>query len=235
MELVLDIETIGESFDDMDPITQDAVTHWIERETDDAKERASLLRYVKDGMGLSPLTGEVAAIGILDVAKDKSVVYFQAPGENLGEFEEDGVMYKQMNEAEMLLSFWSGAKNYSTLVTYNGRAFDVPFLMARAAAHKIRPSKNFLSNRYLGSQKYDAKHVDLQEELTYYGAMRRRGSLHLWCRAFGIESPKTGGVSGDDVAKLFAEKRYKDIARYNVRDIVATRDLYLHWKQYLQM
>jgi DNA polymerase elongation subunit (family B) len=232
--LVLDIETVGESFDEMDEATQDAVSRWIKYEAGNTKEEAALLSLVKDGMGLSPLTGEVVAIGVLDVEKNKSVVYFQAPGERFGEYEEGGVTYKQMSEAEMLLSFWNGVKNYGTLVTFNGRAFDVPFLMARSASHNIRPSKNFLSNRYLGSQWANAKHIDLQEELTYYGAMRRRGSLHLWCRLFGIESPKAQGVSGDDVGQLFAEKRYQDIARYNVRDIVATRDLYLRWNEYLR-
>jgi len=232
--LVLDIETVGESFDEMDSSTQDVLTRWIDREANDKKEKEELLQYIKDGMGFSPLTGEVVAIGILDVEKDKKVVYFQAPGEDLGEFEEGEVMYKQMNEAEMLHNFWKGAGRYSTLVTFNGKGFDIPFLMIRSAIHKIRPSKNFMSNRYLGSQKYDAKHIDLQDELTFYGAVRRKGALHLWCRAFGIKSPKVEGVSGDDVARLFQEKRYKDIARYNVRDIEATKDLYEYWKEYLQ-
>jgi predicted PolB exonuclease-like 3'-5' exonuclease len=232
--LILDIETVGESFDEMDSSSQEVLTRWVDRESNDKKEKEELLQYIKDGMGFSPLTGEVVAIGILDVEKDKKVVYFQAPGESFGEFEEEGVMYKQMNEAEMLHNFWKGVERYSTVVTFNGKGFDIPFLMIRSAIHKIRPSKNFMSNRYLGSQKFDAKHIDLQDELTFYGAVRRKGALHLWCRAFGIKSPKAEGVSGDDVARLFQEKCYKDIARYNVRDIEATRDLYDYWKEYLQ-
>lgn len=232
--LVLDIETVGESFDAMDASTQEVMTRWIDRDASDAKEKEELLRSLKEGMGFSPLTGEIVAIGVLDVERKKSVVYFQALGETYGEFEENGVTYKQMNEPEMLLHFWKGVDQYSELVTFNGRAFDVPFLMIRSALHKIRPSKNFLSNRYRGLQFNNAKHIDLQEELTFYGAMRRRGSLHLWCRAFGIKSPKVEGVCGDDVARLFAEKKYKDIARYNVRDIEATRDLYMYWNDYLR-
>jgi len=233
--LVLDIETVGEPFEAIDSTTQDMLLKRAEWDVSDPKDHNALVEQVKDSMGFSPLTGEVVAIGILDVEKDKKVVYFQAPGEQHGEFEEDGVTYKQMNEAEMLLNFWKGAERYSTLVTFNGKGFDIPFLMTRSAIHKVRPTKNFMSNRYLGSQKYDSKHVDLQDELTFYGAVRRKGSLHLWCRAFDITSPKVEGVSGDDVARLFAEKQYKDIARYNVRDIEATRDLYLYWKDYLSM
>jgi hypothetical protein len=54
----------------------------------------------------------------------------------------------------------------------------------------------------------------------------------MWCRAFGIDSPKAEGVSGDDVKMLFDEKRFTDIARYNVRDIRATGELYQKWREY---
>jgi hypothetical protein len=56
----------------------------------------------------------------------------------------------------------------------------------------------------------------------------------MWCRAFGIESPKVEGISGDDVGALFKEKRFLDIAKYNARDIVATKELYDRWVKYLR-
>lgn len=232
--LVIDIETVGEKFDAMDDVTQHNLTRWIERESRDDAEYEARLKDVKEGLGFSPLTGEVVAIGMLDVEKDAKVVYFQAPGEEFGRFEEEGVTYEQLTEAQMLLKFWNGAQKYNELVTFNGRGFDLPFLVTRSAVQGIRPSKDFLSNRYLSSQRFDAKHIDLQDQLSFYGAVMRKGSLHLWCRAFGIESPKAGGVTGDDVRELFEAKRYKDIARYNVRDIVATRDLFVKWEKYIR-
>lgn len=233
--LVLDIETVGEDFDAMDETTQETLTRWIERESSNKEEYEVALKDVKEGLGFSPLTGEVVAIGMLDVEKDAKVVYFQAPGEEYGRFEEDGVTYEQLTESQMLQKFWNGASRYGDLVTFNGRGFDIPFLMIRSAIHKIRPSKDFMSYRYLSQQRYgDAKHIDLQDQLSFYGSVRRKGSLHLYCRAFGIESPKLEGVKGDDVKRLFTEKKYKDIARYNVRDIVATRDLYQYWDTYLK-
>lgn len=233
--LVLDIETVGEKFDDLDEMSQHSLTRWIERESRSDEEYEAKLKDIKEGLGFSPLTGQVVAIGMLDVEQDAKVVYFQAPGEEYGRFEENGVTYEQMTEAQMLQRFWNGATKYTELVTFNGRGFDLPFLVVRSAVNGIRPSKDFLSNRYLGSQRFDAKHIDLQDQLTFYGAVMRKGSLHLWCRAFGIESPKVAGVTGDDVKELFESKRYKDIARYNVRDIVATRDLYAKWEKYVRM
>jgi len=74
----------------------------------------------------------------------------------------------------------------------------------------------------------------LLDQLTFYGATRKKPSLHLACRAFGIKSPKSEGVTGDDVAKLFKEKKFVEIACYNVRDLEATRSLYEYWRSYLK-
>lgn len=232
--LVIDIETIGENFDAMDVVTQKMLTRWIKDNAKDEESYAAELDRVKSGLGFSPLTGEVVAIGMLDYERNKSAVYFQAPGETLGNFEEDGVIYKQMTEKEMIEAFWSVAEKYDQFVSFNGRGFDMPFLAIRSAIHKIKPSKDLLSNRYLGMQKFGAKHFDLQDLFTFYGSTQRRPSLHLACRAFGITSPKVEGVDGDDVMHLFQEKKFLDIARYNVRDIVATKELYAYWEQYMK-
>lgn len=233
--LIFDIETVGEEFDALDDTTQKVLTRWIEREAMSDDEYNKALKEMKAGLGFSPLTGEIVAIGVLDVERSGGVVYYQAPGEKAEEFEEDGVKFKAMGEKAMLESFWTGAAKYDTFVGFNSRAFDAPFLMVRSAIHGVRPTKNLLSNRYLTSQKYEAQHVDLLDQLSFYGALRRKGSLHLWCRAFGIESPKGEGISGDDVAPMFRAKQYKEIARYNLGDLRATSALYEKWKKFLAL
>ena len=172
-------------------------------------------------------------IGVLDSATNKGGVYYQAPGLKDAEFEEGDIKFKAMSEKDMLDQFWKIAIRYEDFVSFNGRQFDVPFLMVRSAIHQIRPSKNLLANRYLQYQPDSAKHYDLQDLMTFYGALRKKGGLHLWSRAFGIESPKADGVTGDDVARLFKEKKYEDIARYNVRDLRSTKELYEYWDKYL--
>ncbi len=233
-KLVFDIETVGGDFDEFDHSTQDILTRWIKKESRNESEYKVALEEIKDGLGFSPLTGEIVAIGVLDVEKNKGVVYFQAPSEALEDFEEDGITFKATSEKEMLEHFWEGAEKYDEFITFNGRGFDVPFMVARSAVHDLRPSKDLMSNRYLSSQWHGAKHVDLLDQLSYYGAVRKKGNLHLWCRAMGIKSPKEDGVAGDDVKGLFNEQKFLDIARYNVRDIRATRELYLKWEQYMK-
>ncbi|MDO8495085.1 MAG: ribonuclease H-like domain-containing protein [bacterium] len=234
-KLIFDIETIGEDFDRLDDTTQEILTRWIKKESDGEPEYQTALEELKNGMGFSPLTGEIVAIGVLDSEKDKGVVYYQHPGKEGEESEEDGIKFKAMSEKEMLEKFWEGAKSYDEFVTFNGRGFDVTFIMVRSAVHGIRPSKDLLSNRYLSLQKFGSKHVDLLDQLSFYGAVyRNKGNLHMWTRAFGITSPKAGGVTGDDVGRLFKEGEFLKIAQYNVGDLRATRDLYRTWEEYLR-
>lgn len=232
-KLVIDIETVGESYDSLDKTTKEVLTHWIKKETeeDDFKKE---LAQLKDGMGFSPLTGEIVAIGMLNPDTEKGIVLYQSPKGEKKEINEGEIAYKPMDEKEMLEEFWKMAQSYDEFITFNGMRFDVPFLMIRSAIHKIRTSKNLMSNRYLGMQRREALHIDLLDQLAFYGSMRRRWNLHLWCRAFGIKSPKAGGVTGDDVARLFQEGKYLEIAKYNVGDLKATKELYEYWDRYLR-
>jgi hypothetical protein len=233
-KLVFDIETIGHDFDLFDETTKEVLTSWIEKSSNSEEEYNVKLEELKNGLGFSPLTGEIVAIGILDYDKDQGVVYYQAPGQNNKDFEDSGIRFKQMSEKEMLKHFWKGAMEYDEFITFNGRAFDVPFMIARSAKYGIKPSKDLMSYRYSTQQKKDSLHTDLYDQLSYYGAVRKAGNLHMWCRHFGIESPKAEGVKGDDVTLLFNSGKCLDIAKYNVRDIKATAQLYNKWSKLIK-
>jgi len=234
--LIFDIETVGEDFDTFDEMSQNVLTKWIRQESEEgSKTYEASLEDVKKSTGLSPLTGHIVAIGMYDGERTKGAVYFDSlPEKEKANFEEDEYRFECMTEEKMLEKFWEVAKKYDTFVTFNGRSFDVPFLMVRSAVHGIKPSKNLLSNRYMNYQSENAKHIDLFDKLTFYGALRRKGSLHLWCRAFGIESPKEEGIGGEDVGTLFAQGKSKEIARYNARDVKATYALYMKYAQFLR-
>ena len=227
--LVFDIETVGEEWDSLDLVTQSSLTRWIEQASKNEEEKVASYQNLKAGLGFSPFTGFVVAIGIYDVDREKGVVYYSGngnePDETIGDY-----TYKERSEEAMLTEFWDGAKHYDTFVTYNGRGFDVPFLVHRSLAHNILPTKNLLEGRYPYQQK-SCRHVDLQDELSFFGAMRRAPSLHLLCRTYGIESPKDE-VGGDDVAELFHLKKFRDIAQYNAKDVTATTELYEVWQNY---
>lgn len=230
-KLVFDIETVGVDFDSLDETTQESLTRWIKKESSSETEYKEALLELKSGLGFSPLTGEIVVIGVLDCGKNQGVVYFQAPGENIKEFSENNITFKQATEKEMLEKFWQGAKEYDEFIGFNSRGFDAPFIMARSAIHGVRPTRNLMEGRYLYQQR-DAKHIDLQDQLTFYGAVWKKGNLHLWSRAFGIKSPKSEGVAGDDMGQLFKDKKFLEIARYNAGDLKATKELYEKWNTY---
>lgn len=232
-KLILDIETIGADFDTLDEATQENLTRWIKKESENEDEYRIALEDLKNGLGFSPLTGEIIAIGMLDCDKNEGAVYFQAPEEHIEETKEEGILFKQMTEEDMLKKFWDVARQYQFFITFNGRGLDIPFLMVRSAIHGIRPSKDLMRGRYLYQQNPDAIHIDLYDQLSFYGTTRRKGSLHLWSKAFGITSPKSSGITGDDVGRLFKERKFFDIAKYNVGDLRATKELYKKWETYL--
>jgi DNA polymerase elongation subunit (family B) len=228
--LVFDIETVGESWDSLDATTQKVLTRWIDRTAKDTSEYSALKKDIEEGLGFSPLTGFISAIGVYDLERKQGVVYYQS--DRIEEEIEDGeFLFKTRTEKEMLEDFWEGAKSYDTFVTFNGRRFDAPFLNLRSAVHGIRPTQDLMEGRYFFQQK-TARHVDLQDQLTFYGATYRKPSLHVFCRAFGIASPKEK-IAGDNVAELFRLKKFRHIAEYNARDVIATTELYKKWLGYL--
>ena len=233
-KLVIDIETVGKNLKDLDEISQDYFKHWAENNADSQSEIEHELKKIEEGFSLSPLTAQVVCIGMLNPDTNKGVIYYQNPDKPDNKFEEDGIKFEAMSEKDMLQKFWQDIKAYDEFITFNGRGFDIPFLLIRSAAHKVRSTKNLMSNRYLNLQKNEAKHVDLQDQLKFYGAVYGRGyNLHMYCQALGIKSPKQQGVSGAHVKDMFIEKRYDDIARYNVDDLYATAELYKSWQEYI--
>lgn len=237
-KIIFDIETIGEDFGKMDKKTKEVLEKKVAKIVGDSKDKKAM----KEGMtveverfGLSPLTGEIVSIGMLDSETKKGAVYFQAPDSEIEDFEEDGIKYKAMTEKEIIKGFWEVAKHAEEFVSFNGRPFDVPFILIRGATHEIRPTKDLMSNRYTSMQKFGSKHIDLLDQLTFYGSVwNNKGSLHMWTRAFGIKSPKEEGIDGGDVGKLFKAKKYLEIAQYNARDLYSTRDLFEYWEKYLR-
>lgn len=226
--LIFDIETIGVEFDSLDDKSQELLLRFAETPED--------TEAVKDGLGFSPLTGEVAAIGILNPDTDKGAVYFSDPSGKLERNTEKDIQYAPLpSEKEVLKEFWDTARLYDQFVTFNGRGFDCPFLITRSAIHRIKPTKNLMPNRYESEQFGKIiTHIDLLDRLTFFGSVRRRGSLHMWCRAFGIDSPKSKGITGDDVGQLYKEKKYMDIARYCAGDLWATKELFNYWDKYIK-
>ncbi len=229
--IIFDIETVGEDFDGMDGVTKQEFTKGMRSKAASDEEFEALLEEAKGRTALSPYTGEIVAIGVMDADTGEGAVYFQSPGKEQEDTVVGDVKLVAMDERGMLEKFWEVAAHADVVAGFNSRPFDAVWLNIRSAVHRIRPTVDLMDGRYIYQQK-SVKHVDLMDQLGYYGATRP-GSLHMVCRAFDIDSPKVSGMSGAEVGEAFAAGRYLDIARYNVDDLIAERELYRLWREYL--
>ncbi len=219
--IIFDIETAGKDFDSLEPAVQEYMLRWADTEQEK--------KDVKESLSFYPLTAEIIAIGMYDPDRGRGSVCFQNSASPLLPFEEEGITYENGSEQEIIQRFWETVKGYSQFITFNGRGFDCPFIMIRSAVHKIKPLRDLMPNRY-----GDA-HIDLFDQLTFFGASRRKFSLDMWCRAFDIKSPKAEGITGYEVKDLFNAGKYQDIARYCAGDLKATAELLAVWENYIRM
>lgn len=218
--VVVDIETLAFPLETFDPIQQDYLLRFAESE----EEKAETIQK----LNLYPLTAQIIAIGMYNPDTERGKILFQAD-ERVDTFSEDETIhYLSGDERTILSTFWDDVVKYEQIITFNGRGFDGPFLMMRSAILGIRPTRNLLPYRFDPSQ-----HCDLLEQFTFYGAIRKF-NLDFYCKAFGVESPKSHGITGLDLGKLWEEKKFRAIAEYCLGDLKATAELFKRWETYLK-
>jgi DNA polymerase elongation subunit (family B) len=218
--LVFDIETVGASWESLEQSVQESLLRSARNEEEQEEVRTSL--------SLFPVTAQIVCIALYSPGQDHAVVYFQAPQGGVERTREEKEAFIPCTEKELLVRFWEATGKARQIVTFNGRGFDCPMILVRSAAHRVQPTTDLMPNRY------SPQHIDLMDQFTFYGAMRRRFSLDLWCDALGIEQPKRE-VRGSDVAGLFAAGDYMKIARYCLGDAKATSQLFDLWSKYMRL
>jgi len=227
-QVIFDIETVSFPFETLSESQQEYLLRDAQKINDQKEKDKKIddsIRYTS----LYPFTAKVIAIGLYDVQKEKAFVYYESKENEEWTNQEKNFSYRGLSEEEMLKSFWRIAEMTDQFITFNGRNFDIPFLMMRSALNKVKPSKNLMTNRYDTSL-----HMDLLEQFTYYG-ITRKFNLDFYCYAFGIESPKSKDISGMEVKTLYEAGRIKDIAVYCGGDIEATYKLFKIWDEYLRL
>jgi predicted PolB exonuclease-like 3'-5' exonuclease len=127
--------------------------------------------------------------------------------------------------------FWRGWEKYGrpTLVSFNGRTFDVP-LMELAAFRYGLPIPAWFA---LQAKSFDQPrnrfnleaHIDLQEVLTNFGSTRFTGGLNLASNLLG--KPGKMDVQGDMVQDMYEAGRLKEINDYCRCDVLDTYFVFL--------
>ena len=120
-----------------------------------------------------PFTAQVVCIAMLNAETQRGQVLFSAEDYEEEAGASDPVEFVPCaDETELLTAFWNVAKHYDSIVTFNGRGFDVPFIYLRSALLNVPISrKDWLGYRYQVDP-----HCDLAEQLTFYGVSGREGA-----------------------------------------------------------
>lgn len=128
--------------------------------------------------------------------------------------------------------FWRGweAYRHPTLVTYNGRTFDVPLLELAAFRYGLSLPNWFDTAGGRAYQqprnRYNSEtHLDLLDLMTNYGASRFSGGLHLAANLLG--KPGKMEIEGFMVQDLYNEGRLQEINDYCRCDVLDTYFVFL--------
>lgn len=127
--------------------------------------------------------------------------------------------------------FWRGWERYRrpTLVSFNGRSFDLPLMELSAFRYGISVpgwfnvgAKSF--EQYRNRFNLDA-HIDLQEILTNFGSTRFTGGLNLAANLLG--KPGKMDVQGHMVQDLYEDGKLDEINDYCRCDLLDTYFVFL--------
>lgn len=122
---------------------------------------------------------------------------------------------------EIVKKFWLGTAIYKAkLVTFNGRAFDMPLLELAAFRYGF-PARDYFQNsrnRFNGP-------IDLCDWMTNFGASRLAGGLDLLAKLVG--KPGKMGVSGDQVYDLHRAGKVQAVSDYCLCDTLDTYFVFL--------
>ncbi|MBN2320276.1 MAG: ribonuclease H-like domain-containing protein [Acidobacteria bacterium] len=135
----------------------------------------------------------------------------------------------RFSESELIARFWQIFENARTLVTFNGRGFDLPVLEIQALKHGLSVQRYFGQdqgrNTYRSNRYSDAFHIDLCDFLSNFGAVYPRNSLNLLAKLIGLPGKYT--IEGEDVEYLYRQGRHKEINQYCMTDVLQTYLLFL--------
>ncbi len=237
--LIFDLETVGKPLESFDQVQQEYLLRGTETDEDRAKKI--------NEFGLSPMTGFISCIGMQmmtrteDTWSAKRVAYSLDPSmQDADGYSQEtlpsGASWYRSSEAVMLENFWKLLAHHRgiTLISFNGRNFDAPWLMLRSAVLGIRPSRNLMD----GTKFNYSGHIDLLDRLTFFqgagSGATRKFNFDFYAKSFGVTSPKAEGVDGSMVGELYEAGRHSDIAEYCLRDVASTWDLFEAWERVLR-
>lgn len=124
-------------------------------------------------------------------------------------------------EAGILKEFWKLSQDVDQFIGFNVIGFDLKYIWQRSIILNIPPSKVLIGN---GTPTHSV--FDVMQEWDMWSG-RDYISLDTLSITLGITSPKSGGLNGSLVYDYFMNERCQEIYDYCLKDVIATREIYL--------
>ena len=141
------------------------------------------------------------------------------------------------NERDKIAKFLAFIEDFNPrLVSFNGRGFDLPMLMARAMCYDLSAAAYFETNDRDNNKskwenyrsRYDGRfHLDLLDHISDFGAVRGLKLDHI-CASVGL--PGKYDVHGDQVLQLYYAGEQAKIDEYCRSDVLNTYWLFLKYE-----
>lgn len=159
----------------------------------------------------SPPHHKVVAIGVLWFDRDYQVQRIGVIGDNK---EEAGAL-------DAFARFTD--ERQPTLVTYNGRGFDLPVLATRCLRHGV-PFRYYYQSRDVRYRFSPEGHLDLMDFIADFGASRPT-RLDVVAKLCGM--PGKVGIDGKDVGPMVHAGKLDEVRAYCLCDVVQTAGVFL--------
>lgn len=141
-------------------------------------------------------------------------------------FRRVGIIGEDQGEAAQLAAFSNFvARERPTLVTWNGRGFDLPVIALRSLRHGI-PMPWYYQRSDVRYRYSDEGHLDVADALSDRGATRMTSLDHA-ARLIGL--PGKMGVDGSQVDGLYRAGRLLEIRHYCMTDVIQTAFVLLRY------
>ena len=200
MQTIIDIETAGQPIEQIDHLapTFTAPSNYKDADKIAASIAEQRMEWFKRA-ALSPLTGKIVAIG------------YKEPNEQ--------PVLHVADEAELLTSFWYEYQvDQKQMIGHNILGFDIPFIIRRSWANKIRVPATVQNGRYLNGRRF----IDTMTAFQCGNRTEKFHSLDTVSKFMGFAG-KTEAI-GAQFAEILATDPKRALA-YLAADLQAVQDI----------
>lgn len=208
------------------------------------KKREDYKQSALEKLAINPHTGKVILIGMLTDVQKNDTIWEAITFPEGADAMEQTTIYQILlgldgkSEADILKMTWECISEMlddgGQIITYNGKAFDIPYLIRRSIILNIQPTHRRGGTNifypYDLIKKYSSEaHLDLFEKLNpNYGDFV---SLNKWAYVMGITTDM--GSKGSDVGEWFEKGEFDKIKEHCSEDLWKTFWVYERMKPWL--